>query len=806
MPYEFIKRDWHSGCSPLAAIIRQSAPMAEFFSSLRCRLILLVLLAVVPAFGVILYSGARHRHLTANDVQRNALGAARVIAAEHERLLENAHQLLITLARVPQVREKSVAACRKILAGLLEPLYTDLGVIDLKGNIVCSALPPSSPAKSTGFYINRVIETHDFSIGDFRVIPSTGKTVANLGYPVLDSPGLLRAIVFAVLDLTWITRITANTHLYPGASFALLDSNGNVLLRYPEPEGWLGKPIFAASHTQQSIFREPEGTIESVGSDGVKRLFAFTKLKKAIGGQAVYASIDIPTALAFADATRILTQNLAVLGVLTALTLAAAWFGADLFVLRRINDLVAATKALASGNLRARTQLPYGKSELGHMAQTFDDLAETLEKREAEAKASAEQIEKQRLRQAALHDINLAITATLDLATILKALLAEIAALFPSCATTISWINKETGVLEVIAHRPIGDTQAPRNERDIEQGLPLIVLKSRQFLVVPNAQIDPRTNNPEFFREHRLASYFGLPMIANGKALGVLSFYLADEQGFSAEETHFLTSLAHQAAMAIDNSRLYEQTRKQATELEKSNRIKDEFLGVMSHELRTPLNIIMNYAEGLRTGMFGEMNRDQAKGADKIESQARHLLYLINEILEITKIETGTVVVQKEPVDLKSFVAELRSDYMMPLERDLILKWHYPADLPMIHSDPIKMKQILTNLINNAIKFTERGSVVVSFRILDRERILELNVTDTGPGIPNELLPVIFEKFRQIDSTTTRSHSGVGLGLYIVKTFVDLLDGTVSVRSKVGEGSTFTVRLPLGRVNSTGER
>jgi signal transduction histidine kinase len=771
--------------------------VAEFVSSLRFRLILLVLLAVVPAFGVILYSAGRHRHLTANEVQRNALGAARVIAAEHERLLENAHQLLITLARVPQIRERSGAACSKILAGLLEPLYADLGVTDLKGNIVCSALPAASyAAKRGGLYLNRVIETHDFSVGDFRIIPSTGKTLANLGYPVLDSPGLLRAVVFAVLDLTWITRITAKSHLYPGASFALVDSKGMVLLRYPEGETWLGKSIFAATHAQASVFPAIDGTLEALGADGVMRLFAFSQLKKKIGGQTVYAAIDIPTELASGDATRILVQNLILLGVLSALTLAAAWFGANLFVLRQINDLVVATKQLASGNLRARTQLPYGRSELGHMARTFDDLADTLEKREAEAKASSEQIERQRQRQTALHDINLAITSTLDLANVLRTLLEKIAALFPSCAATVSWINKETGLLEVIAHRPLGATEESHTEAEAEEGLPRIALKSRRPLAVPNAQIDPRTTNPEFFRRHHLSFYLGLPMIANGEALGVLSFYMSDDHVFSAEETDFLTSLANQAAMAIDNSRLYEQTRKQAAELEKSNKIKDEFLGVMSHELRTPLNIIMNYAEGLRTGMFGQMNRDQEKGTDKIQSQARHLLYLINGILEITKIETGTVIVQKESIELNSFVAELRSDYMMPLERDLILKWAYPADLPIIDSDPIKLKQILNNLINNAIKFTERGSITVSVRIVDEEQMVEFNVADTGPGIPNELLPVIFEKFRQIDSTTTRIHSGAGLGLYIVKTFVELLGGTVGVQSKVGAGSTFTVQLP----------
>ena len=135
--------------------------MVQFISSLRCRLIVLVLLAVIPAFGVILHSASSHRDLTAEQVEKNALRAARAIAAEHERVFENAHQFLIMLARLPQIRENDKASCRKILAGLLEPLYADLGVTDLKGNSICTALPAaSSLLNAKGKHQARVIETH----------------------------------------------------------------------------------------------------------------------------------------------------------------------------------------------------------------------------------------------------------------------------------------------------------------------------------------------------------------------------------------------------------------------------------------------------------------------------------------------------------------------------------------------------------------------------------------------------------------------------------------------------------------------
>jgi signal transduction histidine kinase len=278
----------------------------------------------------------------------------------------------------------------------------------------------------------------------------------------------------------------------------------------------------------------------------------------------------------------------------------------------------------------------------------------------------------------------------------------------------------------------------------------------------------------------------------------VLSIYLKDERPFnSEEELEFLTTLVNQAAMAIYHSRLFEQTRNQAAELERSNKIKDEFLGVMSHELRTPLNIIMNYAEALQMGTFGAVSSEQERGMRKIRSQAGHLLSLINEILEITKIESGTVMMLKEPIDLVEFMTDNRSDYATPMDKDLTLEWRLPNNLPVIETDRTKLRQILTNLIDNAIKFTDEGSVIISADIEDEGKTVALQVTDTGPGIPEDLLPSVFEKFRQIDSTNTRDYSGAGLGLYIVKSFVEILGGKVSAQSKVGEGSRFSVRLPV---------
>jgi signal transduction histidine kinase len=227
--------------------------------------------------------------------------------------------------------------------------------------------------------------------------------------------------------------------------------------------------------------------------------------------------------------------------------------------------------------------------------------------------------------------------------------------------------------------------------------------------------------------------------------LGVLSFYTKEEHRFAAEEMNFLTALVNQAAIAIYNSHLFEQMRNQAIQLEKSNKIKDEFLGVMSHELRTPLNVIMNYAEALRMGTFGNISREQEKSTEKIRCQAGHLLILINGILEITKIESGTLTLLKDRIDLSEFMTENRSDYMTPTDKDLILQWEF-SDLPVITGDRMKLKQILTNLINNAIKLADHGHVSISAQMI-KLNALSNSKSDNLFWYARRLTPFIFDKF-----------------------------------------------------------
>jgi signal transduction histidine kinase len=422
------------------------------------------------------------------------------------------------------------------------------------------------------------------------------------------------------------------------------------------------------------------------------------------------------------------------------------------------------------------------------VALFYGHLAEKVKHEQRRALMEEELAQKE---MQALREIDLAITSTLELRAVLDVLLEKIDLLLPYAVATVRLLNKKTGELESVACRNLDEAEWKTATARVTGGLGRMLPDSDAPLVMRNAQTDPRSLDSEFLRKHGLVSLLRVPLIAKGEPLGVLTFFTKDEHEFSNQEVQFLTTLASQAAVAIHNSQLY-------SELAVSNRIKDEFLSVMSHELRTPLTAITGYTQILKEEMLAELNPEQEKMLGKIMDRSKDLLVMINGILEAISLEAQTVKVLSREVNLGIFLDELRSNYDVPMKKGLALNWDYPSNLPTVTTDGEKLKHILQNLINNAIKFTENGSVTVSARHIPEARTVEFRVADTGVGIPEEAHPIIFEKFRQFDSSETRHYGGTGLGLYIVKMFTELLGGTVKVDSEPGKGSTFSIALPCG--------
>ncbi len=234
-------------------------------------------------------------------------------------------------------------------------------------------------------------------------------------------------------------------------------------------------------------------------------------------------------------------------------------------------------------------------------------------------------------------------------------------------------------------------------------------------------------------------------------------------------------------------------------ELEQANRLKDEFLANMSHELRTPLNTVIGMTEALREGVFGKLNPEQLEAAVNIEKSGHHLLELINDILELTKIEAGKISLTMEEISVDSVCrASMRLVRNLAKEKHIDLSFTLSPDVSIIRADLHGLKQILVNLLNNAVKFSpEGGAVGLKVEKSPEDRDVRFIVSDTGIGISKDDMTRLFKPFTQIDGGYTRKYPGTGLGLSLVKRMVDLHGGTISVKSEPGKGSVFTVSLPL---------
>jgi signal transduction histidine kinase len=286
------------------------------------------------------------------------------------------------------------------------------------------------------------------------------------------------------------------------------------------------------------------------------------------------------------------------------------------------------------------------------------------------------------------------------------------------------------------------------------------------------------------------------PLATQEEHLGMVGVFYRRDDPPSGAKVQVLVSLCGQLALVIKNMQYSEELRRMNEELTHLDELKSDFMATMSHELRTPLTSIIGYSDMLMSGMTGELNEKQTAFVDSIVQSGETLLNLINDNLDLTKIESGRLELMREPVDLRAaLLAVLPFVKPRAAEKSIKIATFLPTDLPAVFVDPGKFNQILLNLLTNGVKFShENGSVSVEARAVDS--MVEIRVVDSGIGIAKEDQERIFERFTQIDSSATRAQGGTGLGLAIVKELVELHGGAIRVQSKVGKGSSFIFTVP----------
>jgi signal transduction histidine kinase len=421
-----------------------------------------------------------------------------------------------------------------------------------------------------------------------------------------------------------------------------------------------------------------------------------------------------------------------------------------------------------------------------------------------ELQARTEQLTRSVDKLTALSEVSRALSSTLDLEAVLQAIVARASQLAGADGCAIYEYRPEAEEFQVLATHNLDASfvealrASPLRKGEGAMGR---ATEAREPLQIADITVagayQSRVRDVLIRAGYR--AVISVPMLLEDQIIGSLSLVRKAPAPFPAEVVELLKNFATQSALAIQNARLFREIADKGRQLEAASRHKSEFLANMSHELRTPLNAILGFSEVLAERMFGEVNDKQAEYLQDILSSGRHLLSLINDILDLAKIEAGRLELELGPFHLPT---ALDNAFTLVRERatrhGITLAQSVDERLTDIVADERKVKQILLNLLSNAVKFTpERGRVGLTATVADGA--ITIAVTDTGVGIAPEDQAAIFEEFRQVGREDARKQEGTGLGLTLAKKFVELHGGRIWVESHVGQGSTFSFTLPVRR-------
>ncbi len=517
-----------------------------FFRSLRLPIFGLVLLALLPAFAVVFSFGISERRSEAARARETALDFARLAARDQQQAISTTQQLLILLASQDEVKAELGQECLDYMAGILPsyPSLTNIGAASLNGDVYCSGLPITTPVNiSDRGYFQRVLSTGESSLGEFQVGRITGRVAINMGQPILDEQGAVRGVVYAAISLDWLGQMAESVGLPPGSSVTVIDSQGTVLARFPDEEGWVGKQVPEAPLFQAVSQGKGEGTFDAVGLDGTSKLYGYTSLLADRPG-AVYVSVGIPAAQAYARVDTAITRaGLAMAGLLV-LGVIAAWAGSEAFIMRRTRTLVDVARRLAAGDLDARTGISHAGDELGEVTAALNSLAEANQLRLEERDRALAQLSTVVRALRTLGESNQALVRAETESDLLQTVCQVIVTSGGYDAAWVAFAEQdEAHTIRPMAHAgvigddldslPLSWGEGPLGENPVGQairsGRPQVF---QDLSVAPYNDLWTRTT-----LDRGCASVLVLPLGSTpGQVLGVLAICAGEQGGFAVEE------------------------------------------------------------------------------------------------------------------------------------------------------------------------------------------------------------------------------------------------------------------------------
>jgi signal transduction histidine kinase len=490
------------------------------------------------------------------------------------------------------------------------------------------------------------------------------------------------------------------------------------------------------------------------------------------------------------------TSTLFLIGL--GMALIASWFLARR-VVRPVRILSEGVERIGTGDLGYRLDLKTG-DEIEVLADEFNKMTSQLQ----ESYSNLEQKVEDRTREltesleqqtATSEVLGIIASSPTDLQPVLDALAERAARL---CEASNAQIYRADGnILRLAAcHGSLPATEEIPIVRTSVLGR---VFLDRRTIHIDDLAAKVETEFPsakEAQERFGHRTLLAAPLLREGLALGVIGIRRTEVRPFSEKQMALLKTFADQAVIAIENVRLFQEIQEKNDQLEAANRHKSQFLANVSHELRTPLNSIIGFTRIVLRRTGAQIPDLQKENLQKVLVSSEHLLSLINELLDLAKIESGRMEVYAETFQLND-VVRMATSTVEPMLKDgrVRLVTEIAPDIPPLKTDRDKLKQAVLNLLSNAAKFTERGEIKVA--AWQENGNVKLTVSDTGIGMKKEALDYIFEEFRQADMSSTRRYGGTGLGLAIVKRFINLMGGDIGVESEVGKGSKFTITIPM---------
>jgi signal transduction histidine kinase len=509
--------------------------------------------------------------------------------------------------------------------------------------------------------------------------------------------------------------------------------------------------------------------------------------------------VELPRAEAYAPLYGSIERSGVLL--LAALTFAIV---AGLVLARRMVGPIQALRAgaarLGGGDLSQRIAIKTG-DELEGLADQFNDMAGRLQESYADLENKVEVRTRELARSVgelrALGEVSQAVNSTLDVEEVLRTIVTKAVELSATDAGAIYVFDEDCQEFRLRATYGMSEAMiAAISDRHIGIGDADIGEAAREPIQIADLREAPASALNDIILAAGYRARLIVPLLRPDRTVGLLVVRRREPGAFPQSTVDLLETFADQSVLAIQNARLFREIEEKGRELELASRHKSQFLANMSHELRTPLNAILGYSELILDNIYGEPSERMRGVLERVQSNGRHLLGLINAVLDLSKIEAGQLTLSINDYSLKEVVQSVFvAVESLATAKRLALKVDVPAALPTGRGDEQRIVQVLLNLVGNAIKFTEAGEVAIAASV--ENGAFTVAVRDTGPGIADADQTRIFEEFQQVDNSSTRSKGGTGLGLAISKRIIEMHGGRIWVESKQGQGSTFSFSLPI---------